>query len=347
MHNMKDLLRRSLLGVLLGSLTACGPSISNYTTTNTSGSMGMSGSTSNTLTGLGSTWTTQNSGTTTGFRSICFGAGRWLAVGTGGGVGVTAESTDGVTWNLTQQTATQYYDLTAAGCGNSIFVATSSNGILASGDGVSWAQASISTPDPNTYPQQIAAVTYGNGIWVAVDNLFFTNNGWGILTSADGASWTEAIVTGPYAQPTAITYGNGLYVVVGYGGLVLTSPDATTWTNETLSAGYAIMSIVFANGQFVAVTNSGQALISTDAVNWTSYSDSASYPNGIAYGGGAYLILGSLSGGTVAVSSDGKSWTNATSYLPSTLTNSGLTSAAYGNSTFVAVGGSGEIGTTQ
>lgn len=331
-----------LSGALVLPLAGCGPSVD----TGYGSTSGNNNGSGNNLTGPGYTWEQETSGTTTSLRSVCYTNNRWVAVGTGGGVGVTAESTDGKTWALTQFTATATYYLHYVGCGNNTFVALASSAIIYSGDGVGWGQASITTPDASTYPQEIAAVTYGNGVWVAVDDLFFTENGWGFLTSTDGGTWNENIVTGPYAQPTGITYGNGLYVVVGYGGLVLTSPDAITWTNQSLSSGTAIKGITFVNGKFYAVTIDGHVLISTDAVNWTSYTLNYSYPNGIAYGGSVFLTYGALSGGTMEVSADGQNWTNATSYLPTSLYNNAINGVAYGNGTFVAVGDGGSIGIT-
>jgi hypothetical protein len=339
----------ALLCTAILLLAGCGSGSidTNYGSSSNNSDNSSSGGSTGGMTGLGYSWTAQNSGTNANFRNICFGAGRWLAVGTSGGTGITAESTDGSNWSLTQQSAAIDYDMNNASCANNTFLAVAEGGILVSSDGTSWAQATINTPNSSNYPQQLTAAAYGGGVWVVVDNLFLTEEGWGILTSTDGATWNETIVTGSYAQPTSIAYGNGTFVIVGYGGLIMTSTNGSTWTAGNLSSGVAIMSIVFANGQFVAVTNSGESLISTDGNNWSSYSDNNQYPNGIAYGGGIYLILGTLSGGSVAVSTDGQNWTNATSYLPGGLSADALTSAAYGNSMFVAVGNNGEIGTSQ
>jgi hypothetical protein len=61
-------------------------------------------------------------------------------------------------------------------------------------------------------------VTYGNNTFVAV------GRGGAILTSPDGATWTQR--TSPTSNSLyGATYGNGTFVAVGYDGTILTSPD--------------------------------------------------------------------------------------------------------------------------
>lgn len=327
-------------------LAGCGPSVdTGYSSSTGSNNNTGGGSTGGTLTGLGYTWEAGTSGTTSDFRSLAFGNTRWVAVGTGGGIGVIGESTDGKTWTLTSENATTYYDLHNVAFGNGTFVALSSLGILTSGDGIGWAAANVPTSNASTpYPQNLTAAVYGNGLWVAVDDFFLTENGLGIWTSSDnGANWNILELNTTYAQPTAIAYGNGMYVIVGYGGLMLTSPDGANWTNRTLTTGQAMMGITYASGKFVAVTNDAHSLVSTDGINWTSYPMDISYMNGISYGGGIFLAYGALNGAAAEVSTDGKTWTSATSYLPNSIASSSLHGAAYGNSAFVVAGDSGVV----
>lgn len=333
----------TLITLVLVLLCGCGPSTSVDNYDSSGGSNSGSGG-GGTLTGLGYTWETGVSGTTTGFRSICFGNNRWIAVGNGSGSGEIGESLDGKSWSLTQENSATYYSLDNVAYGNGTFVALSQLGILVSTDGLSWSPGSVTSPDSSTYPQGLTASVYGNGLWVAVDNLFFTEEGWGILTSTDGVSWNETILSGSYAQPTAITYGNGTYVIVGYGGLLLTSPDGANWTNRSFTTGQAMTGVTYAGGKFVAVANNGQILTAADATGqWTATSVSVNGFNAIGYGGGLFLAVGSVSGAQVYTSTDGANWTNATSYLPSTIVSSSLNGAAYGNSAFVVAGDSGVV----
>lgn len=331
-------------GAALLLLAGCGPSVStNYS--NSSGSASNTGSTGGTLTGLGYTWGTGSSGTTNPFRSLAFGNGRWVAVGNG----IIAESTDGKSWTLTPVSASNYYFLGNVSFGNNTFVAVSELGIQTSTDGISWSQATVNATTSSggsPLPQQITAAAYGNGKWVAVDNLYLTNDGFGIWTSTDnGATWNVTMLNGSYKQPTSITYGNGTFVIAGYAGLLLTSPDGANWTDRSFTTGQSMMGITYANGEFVAVANDGEILTATDATGqWTSTTVSVNGFNAIGYGGGIFLAVGSVSGASAYVSTDGKSWTDASSYLPTAIKYSSLYGAAYGNSAFVVVGDAGAVG---
>lgn len=300
-----------------------------------------------TIASLGYTWETGTSGTTATFNSVSFGDNRWVAVGTGAGLGVIGESSDGKAWTLTQENSTTYYDLRNVAFGNNTFAALADEGILISTDGVNWSQATVNattTSGGSPLPQQLTAAVYGNGLWVAVDNLFLTEDGYGIWTSTDGSTWNVEFLSGPYAQPTAIAYGNGLYVIVGYGGLLFTSPDAVNWTNRSFTTSISLMGITYADGMFVAVSNTGKVLTSPDGINnWTEYSASVNGFNGVGYGGGLFLAVGSVSGALAYVSSDGENWTDVTSYLPNAIASSSLNGVAYGNGTLVTVGDSGVV----
>jgi hypothetical protein len=61
------------------------------------------------------------------------------------------------------------------------------------------------------------AVTYGNGLFVAV------GDGGTTLTSEDGITWTPR-TSGTSNDLYGVTYGNGLFVAVGKYGTILTSP---------------------------------------------------------------------------------------------------------------------------
>ena len=78
----------------------------------------------------------------------------------------------------------------------------------------------------NPLPQgnNLNAITYGNGLFVAVGN-YGT-----ILTSPDGTTWTKRD-SGTTFNLYSIAYnGNNLFVAVGESGKAVTSPDGITWT---------------------------------------------------------------------------------------------------------------------
>jgi len=92
----------------------------------------------------------------------------------------------------------------------------------------------------------LQAVTYGNGLFVAVGY-----NG-AILTSRDGVNWTWR-TSGTREDLQAVTYGNSTFVAVGMHGTILTSRDGVTWTQRTLGADDWLNGVTYGNGLFVAV----------------------------------------------------------------------------------------------
>src|SRR5512136_2127248 len=69
--------------------------------------------------------------------------------------------------------------------------------------------------NPSPQGNSLAAVTYANGIFVAVGD-YGT-----ILTSPAGAAWTRRS-SGTTDRLNAVTYGNSIFVVGGDGGAILT-----------------------------------------------------------------------------------------------------------------------------
>jgi len=105
--------------------------------------------------------------------------------------------------------------------------------------GISWTvRYSVTTP--------LSAVTYGNGLFVAV-------GGDGtILTSPDGVAWTRQN-SDTTSWLSAVTYGNGLFVAVGGDGTILTSPDGVAWTRQNSDTTSWLSAVTYGNGLFVAV----------------------------------------------------------------------------------------------
>jgi hypothetical protein len=179
------------------------------------------------------------------------------------------------------------------------FAAALSTGSLIAAPRAPWLSV---TPVPNI---DLYGVAFGNGLFVAV------GDSGTILTSSDGANWTLRASAAPNLRLTAVTYGSNSFVAVGATiettnhPVVWTSPGGTTWTPR----------------------DSGSLLLSGG--NWLS---------GVTYGKGRFVAVGGIpSTNTVAVSSDGISWT----LRDSGLSNTGLTplsGVAYGNGVFVAVG---------
>ena len=190
------------------------------------------------------------------------------------------------------------------------------------------------------------AITYGNGLYVAVGT-----NGSGnqqIRTSSDAITWTS-ITTGATGILRAITYGNGLYVAVGNSGTnqqIYTSSDAITWTLRTTGLGtggvtYATLrGITYGNGLYVAVGDSSgsginvQVYTSSDAITWTLRTTGLTQSgllNGIIYANGLFVIVGFSV--RIYTSSDAITWTPI-----SGLGGGSLNAITYANGLYVAAG---------
>jgi hypothetical protein len=157
--------------------------------------------------------------------------------------------------------------------GNGLFVAVGRGGIvLTSPDGKTWTKRTTGTTD-------LFGVTYGNGLFVVVGSAGI------FLTSPDGNTWTERTFDNLILSKVedtqslyGVTYGNGLFVAVGGSGklpsddgIILTSPDGTTWTERTSGPSWRIRNlngVTYRNGLFVAA-GGADILTSPDGASWT------------------------------------------------------------------------------
>jgi len=157
-------------------------------------------------------------------------------------------------------------------------------------------------------PAEVAswsAVTYGNGLFVAV-NSNGTNR---VMTSPDGITWTSRTAAAQNAWRT-VTYGNGQFVALSGTGTnrVMTSPDGITWTIQAAAEQSNWRSIIYANGQYVAVADGGtnRVMTSPDGITWTSRL--AAEPNtwrSVTYGNGFYVAVAVTGSNQVMTSPDG------------------------------------------
>ena len=191
----------------------------------------------------------------------------WQSVAYGNGLFVAMASStnnvmtspDGITW--TAQTAAETGSVTY---GNGLFVAVNGNGdVVTSPDGITWTLHAAALTGSDW-----ASVAYGNGLFVAVAGGANTTNR--VATSPDGVTWTGQAGDGT-SDWNAVTYGNGLFVAGGFGpNEIMTSPDGITWTVRT-GVGHQWWAIAYGNGLFVAVdgNGSGHVMTSPDGITWT------------------------------------------------------------------------------
>lgn len=278
-----------------------------------------------TLTGPGLNWTavTAPAGTST-WKGVAYGGGVWVAVGNG----YRATSAAGTEW-APLATPTDYYFQSAVAFGNGLFIAPSQLGVSSSANGIAWTDQLLDSA------QHLAAVAYGNGTWVIVDDRFLYNDVLSFYVSTtDGGAWAQQLTTVPYSQPTSIAFGNGTFVTVGYGGLVATATDPATWTERDLGSvtDLGLIAVAYADGRFVAVTNSGKAYRSTDGTTWTKATVTVNALYGITYGNGVYVAVGAA--GSIFTSPNAATWTRRTWSGP----GADFEEIAFGGNRFVASG---------
>ena len=174
-----------------------------------------------------------------------------------------------------------------------------------------------------------------------------------LFSSTDAATWTS--LSSPVATKlNAVSYYGGNYLVVGAGGVILRSSNATvTWPQQTAVPVatpdlYAISN--YGTAGFVATGTSGTIIHSGDGITWvgaTSTPNTANTLYGVTYGNGKYVAVGAA--GTILTSTDAATWSAPTSNTSNT--SNMLKSIAYappaigttGSGTFVAVGSSGAV----
>lgn len=196
------------------------------------------------------------------------------------------------------------------------------------------------------------AITYGNGIYVAVGGDSNYQNGQA-TTSTDGITWTTPVKIqyGNYRW-SDITYANGKFVAVGRGSdgaYSTTSTDGITWTTPIKTNVNQWYGITYGNNKFVAVGSDGAIATSTDGVNWTTPIKVCDYHlNGIIYVDGKFVAVGSRTSdgvnsvhdGCIITSTDGVNWTAPI------VVGYGLSAITYGNGKFVAAGFNGRVATS-
>jgi hypothetical protein len=214
-------------------------------------------------------------------RSIVWGKDKFVGVGTYGRIGY---SSDGIAW--TQADVASIFDDTnvqhiSYGGGKCVASDTYFKKMAYSTDGINWVKVMDEDVPPN-----IEGIAYGNGRFVAGDNV--------IIYSSDGINWTsvEDIKIQGFS---GIIYGNGMFIAVSSSG-VATSPNGETWTkvsNSPFDSNSRIYpnAVAYGNGKFVVVGTNGKI----------------AYSSGLGGGGGGgqgtapAITTSSLPGGTVGM----------------------------------------------
>ena len=274
--------------------------------------------------GDGASWSRQMSGTAADLFSVIFANGLFVATGYQTTNAVILTSPDGMTW--TQRSfGTNLHPLTALAYGAGTFVVSDESTIMTSLDGITWTIRGATGPIPTL-------IAYGNGAFAGVRGNAF-------LTSPDGANWTQRD-SRPGAPLNSLHFGEGRFVAAGEAGRIVTTPDGLTWTEQSFGSIQTLYGVTSGNGTLVVVGGCNVLLTSPDGVTWTDRGAKPFAPAAATFGGGTFVAVGSqaCSRATdlvpVLTSIDGVNWV-----AHSSGTSNGLSSVAYGNGTFVAVGG--------
>ncbi len=273
--------------------------------------------------------------TTNTLSGVTFADGRFVAVGDQGTILI---STDGATWTP-RTPGTDQVELYAVTFGPQGFVAVGGTRdsfrqpvVWSSTDGLSWTAQDVSALNL-TWGNCFQAVTYGNGLYVAVGGNATTNT---VATSSTGVDWTlrsSRLSNSGLTPLSAVACGNGVFVAAG--AWLITSPDGVACTEQDSSAWYRLYALTFAEGRFVGV-GPYSLICSTNGTNWTLGTPfTGDYLYGVAYGDGYYVCVGG-SPAHPAYTANGTEWIAQTNSLSAN-------AIAYGNSVFVAVGWGGQI----
>lgn len=254
---------------------------------------------------------------TNNFIDVAYGNGRFVATRSNG----VSYSTDGITWNSTNPVGFVGGKLAF---GNGLFVNVSNSGgsgiVFTSPDGFIWTSRTAASND--TW----SAITFGNGLFVAVASSYTGGNG--IMTSPDGITWTlrSGVASGGY---TGVTFGFGTYVAskTGSPGTMVVSYDGITWFDQT--TGFSSLTVFFANGIFTTGKR-----YSYDGLTWAT-ATSPNFPVKITYGNGYFMAV-TDSEIKYLYSINGINWTADTP--PNTSNFKGV---AFGLNRFVSVGSGG------
>ena len=191
-----------------------------------------------------------------------------------------------------------------------IFCAVSFDGasrIMTSPDGLTWTLRTI------------AAETWYDLTWSAKLSLFCATSlsgGTGIATSPDGITWTSQTASSS-TNFYSVTWSPELsiFCTIRLNGAIFTSPDGITWTSQTVS-NKSWSSIAWSPelGLFciVGITGTNRCATSPDGITWTDRAIPACSWRSVTWAAELGMFISLCSGGNLAYSFDGITWTSGT-----------------------------------
>ena len=281
---------------------------------------------------------------------ITYGNGRYVAVGSGPNGGLTASSSDLVTW--TTSTPGTPYPLNAVAFGEGMFIAVGAIGsvssnnytgyVISSTNGLDWTLRSAPT-NSNT---PITDVVYGAGKFVAA---LGTSAG-RVLVSEEGTNWTFVVVTNGRSF-TKLSFTGGKFFASGYHYVsafsfpdLANSTDGLTWSSSSdprptaTPYGAGDFRVVAGNGIFLGIIDSGSNTLSSSADGNTFTAFSANgylytdyfFSRWVTFGNGLFV------NNSLQTSPDGTNWSQ-TAVSPTNGVNFFVTDMLQNTNGYVAI----------
>ena len=214
--------------------------------------------------------------------------------------------------------------------------------------GSSWAAAAASGSD------DLHSITYGSIVTTISSTSTYVAVGaaGAMYSSTDGTDWSAIDHRNVNSNSNRLNGASffGTYKVVGDGGLVLTSPDAVTWTEQTGVKTLTTQNLyaIASNGLNlnVAVGAGGTIIYSPDGITWNKATNSGTSADlyAVNYGNGTWVAVGA--GGTIVISGDGSNWFDHSESGPAlrgVASKVSVSSTGAVTATFVAVGDSSTV----
>lgn len=272
----------------------------------------------------------------------------WLwdaAVASATGTNVSASLVNGSVVLSTNRTTNTFYSAVGQG-----------PVLLQSDNGISWLTALAPASASGVVylgvagrQDKLLAVGTGGSIAISlpeyepsVSTNSFTNNAQVItvvLTNAVntvGLTWSAA-ASGTTADLQGVCLSDNLAVVTGANGVILTSPDGTTWTPRTSPRSTFLSCVEAFPGGYVASGDLGTLLYSANGSVWENRSPgTTNWIYKVRWRGGQLVAVGQ--NGSVYTSPDGQNWTSRSSG-----TTSWLNDVVHIEGTYYAAGAQGTV----
>jgi PKD repeat protein len=266
----------------------------------------------------GEHWRAHSSISEVSLRALASNGERMIAVGGflehAAEIPVTAvTSDDGADWQgLAPFYPSSSYDIVF---GNGLWVAVGSYSdpfnpvgrVIYSPHASSWSSVIATTADGHR-PQRLLGVTWDGNRFVVVGDDGIAG------ISEDGASW-EFRRSSTDASLYSVSAGANLIVAVGE-GVIVTSNDGVDWS--TININQHLWAVTRGNGQLIVVGDGGVVLTSTNGSTWCLQSSGVSQTlYDVTWTGERFLAAGA--GGVVISSDNGRQWQEEVTGLTATI----------------------------